>query len=68
MWGAGEGQGHPLQKLKIPKRRPSGQRGNEEEGLALRQDRGARRCVEEGGGGGRGAQSPASRAPPGFFR
>lgn len=37
MWGAGEGQGHPLQKLEIPKRRPSGERGNEEEGLALRQ-------------------------------
>lgn len=36
--GAGKGQGHSLQKLKIPKKRPSEERGNEEEGLALLQD------------------------------
>lgn len=38
MLGAGQGQGHPLQKLRVPKRRPSGERGNEEEGVALLQD------------------------------
>lgn len=38
MLGAGQGQGHPLQKLKVPKRRPSGERGSEEEGVALLQD------------------------------
>lgn len=37
---------HSLQKLKTPKRRLSRARGNEEEGLVLRQNPLAGRCVE----------------------
>lgn len=57
-----------LQKLKIPKRRIRGERGNKKEGWAQLQGRlgwqvwGGRRGKREG------AQSRASLTSPGFFR
>lgn len=49
-WGSWEGQRHSLEKRKAPRRRLSRERGNEEEGLVLRQNPLAGRCVGAGGG------------------
>lgn len=67
--GTGKGQKavlcpHSLQRLKIPKRRTSGERGNEIEGWPTGLvGVGRQVTVDE-----RGAQSSASPTPPGFFR
>lgn len=57
MGGAGKGQGHSLQKLKIPKKRPSGKRGDEEEGVALLQDP-LSLCAEQSEGRQEGISEP----------